>query len=107
MTDQLSWEAVRDFTYRLPAHHRSGPTPGSTTWRDLSDDDPLKLGGLVRVGSLWVLETEIAEIDHRRRAEKAAAVEISTALPWARIAREIQQRDSWYASHPDLRRRSA
>ncbi|MBE7194943.1 MAG: DUF2742 domain-containing protein [Gordonia polyisoprenivorans] len=105
MTDHhLSWDPVAAFVRR-----RVSPCPvaGTPEWVDLDDTDPAKLHALLVAGSRWVLERDLAQRDHRQAALKDAALDISTAAPWGRIASRIRERDEFYRANPDLRRKAS
>lgn len=101
---RVSWDPVAAFVRRRVS---ACPVAGTPEWVALADDDPRKLHAVLVAGSRWVLEVDLAQRDHRRAALKDAAVDLSHALPWARIAREISERDAFYRANPHLRRRSA
>lgn len=103
----VSWEAVRDFVYRLPVRPITSIVAGTPEWIALDDDDPAKLAALITAGSRWVLEEEIDQIHRRRQAHKDMALGILETLPWEQIRRQIEQRDSFYRNHPDLKRRAS
>lgn len=107
MTEPISWEPVRAYVRHRLAGIGPVPTAGSTTWTDLDDDDPQKIASVIRAGERWVLEEEVRQINEAKFFAKQAAVDISQALPWAQVAKQIADRNAWYRAHPDLRRKTA
>lgn len=107
MTEQISWKPVHSFVRRLLAGRGTTIIAGTPEWSALLDDDPRKLAAILTAGSRWCLEIELGQIHARAAAEKDAAVDISTALPWAQVARRIADRDAFYRAHPDLKRKKA
>ena len=102
----VDWTAVRDFLYRRPVG-RTHIIAGTPEWCELPDDDPRKVTALIIAGSRWVLEEEIAELQARRDAEKAAAIEIAAARDWVAVARRIRDRDLALRTGAHIPRRTA
>ncbi|MBM7278279.1 DUF2742 domain-containing protein [Gordonia rubripertincta] len=92
MTDR--YVAVRDYVQRLVGI-AGGPTPdvGSPEWCALADGDRAKLIAVLTAGTRAVLEEELAAIDDRRRALKAASVEVAASADWTAVARRVRDRD--------------
>lgn len=105
----VDWDAVRTFVCRvLVGVTRTGlPVAGTAEWSALGDDDPRKLAAVLCAGSRWVLEAEIAELQARRDAEKAAAIEIAAARDWVAVARRIRDRDLALRTGAHIPRRTA
>lgn len=107
MIEPIDWGPVARFVRRRLSGIGQVPTAGSPDWLALDDADPKKLAAVLTAGSRWCLEWEIDQIHNRAVAEKDAALELSTALPWAAVAKSIAERDAWYRAHPDLKRKKA
>ncbi|UPG69339.1 DUF2742 domain-containing protein [Gordonia hongkongensis] len=107
MSYGVNWGAVRDFVCRLPARPKTTIIAGSPEWCALDDDDPAKLAALITAGSRWVLETECTEIQNRRDAEKAAAVDLAQARDWAAVAQRIRDRDTALRNGAYIARKAA
>ncbi|GAA4746582.1 DUF2742 domain-containing protein [Gordonia alkaliphila] len=107
MTDPISWEPVRAFVRHRLAGIGPVPDAGSTAWTDLDDDDPQKIASVIRAGERWALEEELRQLDDAKFFAKQAAIDISQALPWAQVAKQIAARNAFYRAHPDLRRKAS
>ena len=106
MSYDVDWSAVRDYLYRRPV----GPThiiAGSPEWQALDDDDPAKVAALVTAGSRWVLEEEIEQIHRRRQAHKDMSLGLLEEHPWKKLRQYLSDRDEFYRSNPDLKRKAA
>jgi len=97
----VSWWQTHEFLKAVLAQANAGPLPwaGSPAWCDLADGDPRKLLALAVDGEHHVLRKEVAQTAHAQ-----ASREVSVAANWSGIAREIQQRNSFHADKPWLRR---
>ncbi|MGB3303732.1 MAG: DUF2742 domain-containing protein [Gordonia sp. (in: high G+C Gram-positive bacteria)] len=108
MTYLVDWDAVHAFVRRvLRGNHGPLPIAGTPEWQALPDDHPGKVAAVLVAGDRWVLEEERLNRENARAALKEAAVEASQEIPWAAIARAITQRDAFYKSNPDLKRRAS
>jgi len=96
---QVSWWDTHVFISKLTAHHLNLPPAGTPAWCAMSDGDPRKLLALAVAGEHHVLRVETAQ---QARADASKAV--AGAADWAKVAREMQQRNSFYADRPWLRR---
>lgn len=121
MTYPVDWLPVRDYVRRQlaalssnlwtpgaePDRSTIAPIAGTPEWQALDDNDPTKLAAVLAAGSRWALEVELDRIHQRAAAEKDAALEISQAVDWTAISKQITDRDRFYRDHPDLRRKAA
>ncbi len=67
--------------------------------------DRVEYVALLTAGVRWALERELAEADERRRARKAAAVEVAHAADWEAVARRVCDRDQAIRSGAFIERR--
>lgn len=95
----ISWFEVHEFVQALTEGVGPLPWPGTLEWLELPDDDPRKVAAVLRAGVLWALNESA-----RQEAMAEASQAISAALDWGEIGRQIQQRESFYAAKPWLRR---
>src|SRR5271156_1310053 len=100
-SEQVSFWEAHTFLEAALAQANVGPIPraGSPAWCDLAEGDPRKLLSLALDGVHHVLRVEVAQT---ARAE--ASRDVSGAADWPKVAREIQQRNAFYAERPWLRR---
>lgn len=94
MTDGITWQPVHRFVRRLLGGRTTTIVCGTDEWAALPDDDPEKIVALLTAASRWALDAECTEIQDRRDALKAAAVDIEQARDWAAVARRIRDRDT-------------
>jgi Protein of unknown function (DUF2742) len=99
---QVSWFSVHQFVEPLLTEVGSFPMLGTPAWCELSDDDPRKLAALFDAAQHHALRVETAQ---EQLAQ--ASRDISRAADWSQVARNIQQRNEFYAARPYLRRVSA
>ena len=105
MSTPINWQPVHTFVGRLLAGRTTTIIAGTEEWIALPDDDPAKTIALLTAGSRWCLETELDQIDLRRAAAKAAAVDLAQARDWSAVAQRIRDRDAFYKANPDLARK--
>lgn len=105
----VEWEPVREFVHRLlvGVNHTGLPVAGTAEWQRLADTDPHKTAAVLCAGSRWVLEEQIADLQARRDAEKAAALEIVQAADWTAVARRIRDRDNALRSGAHIPRKAS
>lgn len=98
---------VRDYVQRFVGSS-GGPAPvaGSPTWCALADSDKAKLIAVLTAGTRAVLEDELAALNDRRRAMKAAAVEVAQADDWTAVAKRIRDRGQALSSGAYIERAS-
>lgn len=96
---QVSWWPVCEFVQ--PYLDAAAPLPmaGTPAWCALDDDDPRKLAAALDASRHHALRMETAQ-----QAMADASRDVSGSADWSRVAREIQQRNEFYASKPWLRR---
>jgi Protein of unknown function (DUF2742) len=99
-SQQVNWWQVHSFVAPLLAAVDSWPSPGSVPWCELSDDDPVKWAALLDAAQHWALRLETCQ-----QARCDASREVSDAVDWSAVAREINQRTDFYAARPWLKRR--
>ncbi len=100
-SQQVCWAEVHQFVNALLSQANVGPLPwaGSPDWCAMSDGDPRKLLALAVAGEHHVLRVEVAQT-----ALADASRAVSAATDWARIGREVQQRNDFCASRPWTKR---
>lgn len=100
-SQQVSWALVHEFLEAALAQANTGSLPwaGTPAWCALPDGDPRKLLALAAAGEHHVLRVEVAQ-----SAQAEASRAVAAAADWPKVAREIQQRNEFYASRPWLRR---
>ena len=96
---QVRWWDVHQFVAFTLAQAQPWPTVGTVEWCALADDDPRKLAALLDAAQHWALRLETCQ-----QARCDASREISDALDWSALAREINQRTDFYAARPWLKR---
>jgi hypothetical protein len=97
---QVAWWPCHEFITALVAQANDLPVAGTPAWCALPDSDPHKLLGLAVAGEHHVLRMETAQQSHAE-----ASCDVAAAADWPCIARNIQQRSSFYAERPWLRRK--
>lgn len=95
----VNWLTVHEFVEPLLADVGDWPMAGSVEWCNLPDDDPRKWAAILDASRHHALRMETAQQAH---ADASRAV--SAAADWPQVAREIQQRQDFYAQKPYLRR---
>lgn len=101
-SQQVSWWPCHEFITTLAVQANSMPIAGTPEWCGLADGDSRKLLALALAGEHHVLRVETAQ-----QAFAEASREIAAAVDWSTVAREIQQRNSFYAERPWLRRKGS
>jgi hypothetical protein len=96
---QVSWWSVHEFVAPVLSSVESWPMVGTPEWCALDDADPVKVAALFDAAQHWALRVETCQ-----QAHCDASREISGAVDWSALAREINQRADFYASRPWLRR---
>ncbi|MEP9391681.1 DUF2742 domain-containing protein [Gordonia sp. VNK1] len=88
---------TRCYVQRLVgANGRPAPAAGSPEWVALSDEHPAKLIAVLTAGTLHVLTEQMQVLASRRDAAKDAALAVSEAADWTRVAKRIRDRDQAY-----------
>ncbi len=98
-SQQVSWWSVHEFVAAVLNQVNNWPMLGTPAWCSLAHDDPRKWAAVLDGGQHHALRLEL---NQEARAEASRA--ISTAADWPEVAREIQQRNDFYAARPWLRR---
>jgi Protein of unknown function (DUF2742) len=98
-SQQVSWWSVHEHIAPILSSVESWPTAGTPQWCALDDDDPHKLAALLDAAQHWILRVETCQ-----EARCDASREISDAVDWSAMAREINERADFYAARPWLRR---
>lgn len=101
-SQQTSWWSVHEFVSVLLDQANGWPLVGTPEWCSLAHDDPQKWAALLDAARHWALRLETCQ-EARADAGKAVA----SAVDWAALSREINQRVGFYAARPWLRRVSA
>jgi hypothetical protein len=97
-SQQVSWLSVHAHVVPFLTAAGSWPMVGTPQWCDL-DDDPVKMAALLDAAQHWALRLETCQ-----QARCDASREISGALDWPALAREINARTDFYAARPWLKR---
>ncbi len=95
----VSWWSVHEFASTVLDQVTGWPVVGSPAWCALADEDPLKWAALIDAAQHWALHLEI---NQEARAE--ASRDVAAAADWPAVAREIKQRNDFYAARPWLKR---
>jgi hypothetical protein len=90
-SQQVSWLAVHDFVAEVLNQVNGWPTLGTPAWCSLAHDDPRKWAAVLDGGRHHALRLEL---NQEARAEASRAV--AGSADWAKIGREIQQRNAVY-----------
>src|SRR6476619_3138793 len=100
-SQQVSWWDTHCFLEAAIAQANVGPLPpaGTPAWCELADGDSRKLLSLAMDGEHHVLGKEVAQT-----ALAEASRAISATADWSQIGREIQQRTTFYAERPWVKR---
>jgi Protein of unknown function (DUF2742) len=98
-SQQVSWWPVHEIAAPVLAQVQSWPMAGTPEWCALDDDDPAKWAALLDAAQHWALRVETLQ-----EAHCDASREISAALDWSALAREINERTEFYAARPWLKR---
>jgi hypothetical protein len=98
-SQQVNWWEVHTFVASMLAVVDSWPMAGSPQWCELDDDDPVKWAALLDGARHWALRVETCQ-----QARCDASREVSDAVNWSAVAREINQRNDFYAARPWLKR---
>ena len=77
----------------------SWPMLGTVAWSALADDDPAKWAALLDAAQHFALR-----VDSAQTALAETSRDIAAAADWSALAREINQRNDFYAARPWLRR---
>ena len=107
---QLDWLAVTEFVdaKRRPVSASPVCLPGSPEWCRLADDDFGKVSACLVAASYWAFEqahrADLLDELGALAARKQAALAISAAEDWARVAKRISDRVAFDAAHPYLKR---
>jgi hypothetical protein len=96
---QVSWWSVHEHVVPILASVEWWPMVGTPEWCALDDDDPVKLAALLDAAQHWALRVETCQ-----EAHCDASRQVSGAVDWSALAREINQRADFYATRPWLRR---
>lgn len=72
---------------------------GTPEWCALADDDPVKTAALFDAAEHWILRVETSQ-----QAMADVGGEVSDAVDWSALAREIKQRTDFHAARPWLKR---
>jgi hypothetical protein len=98
-SQQVSWWSVHEFVAIHLDKVGSWPMAGTPEWCALGDADPRKWAAVLDAAQHWSLRVETCQ-----EARCDASREVSDALDWSALAREINVRADFYASRPWLRR---
>ncbi len=98
-SQQVSWWSVHELILPILNQANDWPTLGTPAWCSLAHEDPRKWCALLDGAQHWALRVETCQV-----ASADASKAISAAADWKSVASEIQQRNSFYADKPWLRR---
>jgi Protein of unknown function (DUF2742) len=96
---QVSWWTVHEFVAAVLNQVNDWPTLGTPAWCSMAHDDPAKWAALLDAARHHALRLETCQ-----QAQCDASREISAAADWPAVAREVQQRNAFYAERPWLKR---
>ncbi|GLE52324.1 DUF2742 domain-containing protein [Mycobacterium montefiorense] len=98
---QVTWWTVHEFVEAAlsRADVSSWPMAGTPAWCALAEGDPRKWAALFDAGEHWALRVETCQ-EHFGDAAKMVA----QSEDWSVVARRIQDRNSFYAEKPWLKR---
>jgi len=101
-SERVDWWSCHTFIEAAVRQANVGPVPlaGTPFWCELADGDPRKVLALAVAGEHHILRMETAQ-----RAMAEMSRDLAAAADWTGIAREMQQRRSFYAGRPWLRRK--
>ncbi len=71
------------------------PFPGTLSWLNLADDDPVRKAAMLQVASQRVLH-----IENRQECLADASKAIATAADWPAVAREVRQLAEFREANP-------
>jgi Protein of unknown function (DUF2742) len=98
-SQQVAWLTVHEFVAPLLAGVGCWPMAGTPEWCLLDDDDPRKWAALFDAAQHWSLR-----VDTCQEQQRAASRDISAAVDWSSIARELVQLNAFYTQRPRLKR---
>lgn len=96
---QVNWLTVHEFVQQVLAAAGSWPMVGTPAWCLLDDNDPVKIAAVYDAAQHHALR-----LDLNQEALAQASRDVSAADDWSQVAREMVQRNSFYAARPWLRR---
>ena len=95
---QVPWWDVHTYVTAVGEHLGRPIGLGTPAWCALADDDPAKTAALLDASSIGRCG------GNRQQAECEASHAISAAADWSAIARNIKDRNEFYAARPWLKR---
>lgn len=98
-SQQVSWWSVHELIQPVLNQVNGWPMLGTPAWCSLAHDDPRKWCALLDGAQHWALRLELGQ-----EATADASRAVAAATDWKSVASEIQQRNSFYADRPWLRR---
>jgi hypothetical protein len=98
-SQQVSWWEVREFVAPILARVGSWPMAGTPAWRALDGSDPAKIAAVLDAGQHHSLRVETCQ-----QAICEASRNISAAVDWSSVARELKGLREFYAEKPYLKR---
>lgn len=87
---QVDWWSVHTFVLPTLIRVESWPLAGSPAWRELADNDPVKLAAIFDAARHHALRVDTAQ------AAMAEASRDIAAADWSAVSREIRQRNGVY-----------
>ncbi len=98
----VSWWSVHEFVAPVLERTGSWPLAGTAEWCALPTDHPAKIAALFDAARHHALRVETAQEELAQPAK-----DVSGAVDWAAMSREINQRNAFYAERPWLKRVSS
>jgi hypothetical protein len=98
-SQQVAWWSVHVFVAERLERVGDWPMAGTPAWCALADDDPAKSAALLDAAQHWALRVETCQ-----EAHCDASRQVSDAVDWSALAREINERTDFYGARPWLKR---
>jgi hypothetical protein len=101
-SQQVSWWSLHDFVAEELDRVGTWPMVGTPAWWALAHDHPAKRAALLDAAQHWALHVEL-----NQEARGEASRDVSAAADWPAVAREINERNDFYAARPWLKREAS
>jgi hypothetical protein len=98
-SQQVSWISVREFIMPVLNQANGWPLLGTPAWCSLAHDDPRKWASLLDGAQHWALR-----VDTCQAATAETSRDISAAVNWPDVARELKGLREFHAARPWLKR---
>ena len=101
-SQQVNWWTVHEYVIPVLDRVKAWPMAGTPAWCLLDDGDPAKVAAVYDAARHHILRVETAQ-----EALREAGEAISAAADWAAVARDVRNREEFYASRPWMKRRAS